>query len=1396
MTKINFWQRQITSNNTIDFTINGANAGIVLPSGTTAERPITPVDGTFRLNTTTSQVEIYQLGGWKTVSTVTNNTIGEVNTVSSLGTGNSIFAGKVGVDFQLKSLKAGTNLNIGVYGSELIFNADRIIDFPTISNIDSTDSITIWDATLGKQTKSTIGTFFTAIGGSSSIIDPTTITSFQSNTLWYGGVPYWWNGTTYASDPVSANALPLAGGTMSGNIVLSNLVQILANPNSSALSPTYSFNNDTDTGIYRSAANTLKISTGGIDAVTVGPTQNTTFAKDVTVAGNFNVRGTTTSVNSTIVNIADNIINLNSGETGAGITLGSGGINIDRGTSTDATLIYNEATHLWEIGLVGSTTPVWHAGYQGSGTGMDSDLLDGLDSTAFPLVANNLSDLTNISTARVNLGLVSGGAGDIWVDTAGDTMTGNLIMNTGAQIQGDASATLTTPAFSFDTSTNTGMYLAATDTIGFSAGGANVITMKSGIGTDSSIVINATDSITLPNGTSSQRPTVAVNGMFRYNNTINKLEGYINGSWTSLDSGGLGLQIANNLSDLPNVATARTNLGLVSGGTGDIWVDTAGDTMTGNLLMGFNAQIQGANTATNTAPAYSFSTNTNTGMYSIATNAIGFSSGGVKIITMKNGLGIDAALTINTTDAIAIPNGTTLQRPSSPIDGMIRHNSSLSRLEGFINGAWTGIDAGGLGLQIANNLSDLSNVASARTNLGLISGGAGDIWVDTSGDTMTGNLIMGVSAQIQGDGTATSIAPTYSFGNNSNTGIYRTALDIIGFSSGGINVVDIKDGAGVDASLIVNTTDAIELPSGTTSQRPSTPINGMMRYNNTTGKLESYISGAWLGLDAGGLGLQIANNLSDLANIATSRANLGLVSGGTGDIWVDASGDTMTGNLIMGVGAQLQGDGFATSALPTYSFGANSNTGMFRSAVDTIGFSSGGTDIVDIKNGAGVNASLIVNTTDAIEIPNGTTTQRPTTPTNGMFRYNSTLGKMEGYISGSWTSLDAGGLGLQIANNLSDVPNKATARTNLGLNSGGAGDIWVDAAGDTMTGNLIMSGGSQIHGDSSATLTTPAFSFDTNTNTGMYLAAVDTIGFSSGGTNIVDIKNGAGINSSIVINTTDAIELPTGTTAQRPSIPTNGMFRYNSTLGKIEAYASGSWSSVAVGGTGLQIANNLSDLANVATARTNLGLVSGGTGDIWVDAAGDTMTGNLTMGGGAQILGDGGSGSIAPAYSFGNDSGSGMYNVGVSNVGISVGGSQRIDVKNQNGINASFSILSNDAVGFPSGNTAQRPSTPVNGMLRYNNSLNKFEGYINGAWTVLGGTTTYTSTTYTGNGGTTVYSTGTSNIQSVDYVEVFWDGIRQIPSVDYTLSGIGPNITFSTAPPTGVKVFIKTTTQT
>ena len=76
-------------------------------------------------------------------------------------------------------------------------------------------------------------------------------------------------------------------------------------------------------------------------------TDTVDVAGNMVVDGNLTVNGTTTSVNSNTVNIGDNIIVLNADETGAPSQ--DAGIEIERGTSTNRSLIWNESTDVWEI---------------------------------------------------------------------------------------------------------------------------------------------------------------------------------------------------------------------------------------------------------------------------------------------------------------------------------------------------------------------------------------------------------------------------------------------------------------------------------------------------------------------------------------------------------------------------------------------------------------------------------------------------------------------------------------------------------------------------------------------------------------------------------------------------------------------------------------------------------------------------------------------------------------------------------------------------------------------------------------------------------------------------------------------------------------------------------------
>ena len=58
---------------------------------------------------------------------------------------------------------------------------------------------------------------------------------------------------------------------------------------------------------------------------------------------------------------------------------------------------------------------------------------------------------------------------------------------------------------------------------------------------------------------------------------------------------------------------------------------------------------------------------------------------------------------------------------------------------------------------------------------------------------------------------------------------------------------------------------------------------------------------------------------------------------------------------------------------------------------------------------------------------------------------------------------------------------------------------------------------------------------------------------------------GATFTGEVIFNSTGSIQLPAGTTAQRPGSPTNGDLRYNSTEHEVEAYKNGSWSEVGSG---------------------------------------------------------------------------------------------------------------------------------------------------------------------------------------------------------------------------------------
>ena len=139
-------------------------------------------------------------------------------------------------------------------------------------------------------------------------------------------------------------------GAIAGSATMTNLGDVTittsVQPNSVTLGT------DT-TGDYvaniQGTANEVTVSptTGEGTTVTIGLPDDVTITNNLNVGGNLNVTGTINSVNTTEINIVDNKVNLNSNATGAPVA--DAGIRVERGTSPDVEVLWNETSDNWTL---------------------------------------------------------------------------------------------------------------------------------------------------------------------------------------------------------------------------------------------------------------------------------------------------------------------------------------------------------------------------------------------------------------------------------------------------------------------------------------------------------------------------------------------------------------------------------------------------------------------------------------------------------------------------------------------------------------------------------------------------------------------------------------------------------------------------------------------------------------------------------------------------------------------------------------------------------------------------------------------------------------------------------------------------------------------------------------
>lgn len=203
-------------------------------------------------------------------------------------------------------------------------------------------------------TQLTLGT--TVVNGTSVlVVDSSNTATFTGTLLTVGNTTTnvaTVTGTTFAIGNTSTNTTFSATSFALGNALA----------NTTFTSNTFAIGNAVSNVVMSEAllrvSNTTNTATLTPTALTIGTTVINTTAfsvRDASISGNLTVSGTTTYINSITLNIGDNIVVLNADVPSGTAPTENAGIEINRGSSANVALRWNETSDRWEYTNDGTT---------------------------------------------------------------------------------------------------------------------------------------------------------------------------------------------------------------------------------------------------------------------------------------------------------------------------------------------------------------------------------------------------------------------------------------------------------------------------------------------------------------------------------------------------------------------------------------------------------------------------------------------------------------------------------------------------------------------------------------------------------------------------------------------------------------------------------------------------------------------------------------------------------------------------------------------------------------------------------------------------------------------------------------------------------------------------------
>jgi len=246
-----------------------------------------------------------------------------------------------------------------------------------------------------------------------------------------------------------------------------------------------------------------------------------------------------------------------------------------------------------------------------------------------------------------------------------------------------------------------------------------------------------------------------------------------------------------------------------------------------------------------------------------------------------------------------------------------------------------------------------------------------------------------------------------------------------------------------------------------------------------------------------------------------------------------------------------------------------------------------------------------------------------------------------------------------------------------------------------------------------------------------------------------------------------------------------------SATGNVISAANISGGNLVTGGL-VSATGNIISAANVSGGN----IVTGGL----ISATGNITGGNITTAGQANI------GNIRiSGDNITDTNGRVNFNTALADVDFAVNGtaanvffvdagSNAVAIGNSTVISgAALAIQTKDSMRLPTGATGDRPGTAVVGMLRFNTSINNLEFYDGNSWQTAGTQfTVIASQTFNGDGSTVAFTL--SDAQTTASCIVSINGVVQIPSTAYSVSGT--TLTFTEAPLSGDVIEVRKITTT